>query len=209
LTNSPRTQFPLTWDYLEANRKALEQRERGRMKHSGWYGYVYPKNLERFGHSKLMTPDIAPSASFAFDSNGQYYFTSGYGISLNAFRESPLYVLGLLNSGALDLYFKCVSTRLQGGFYRYFTQYVARLPIHCINFDDPADVARHDRMVALVEEMLQLQQEKAEADAPLLDARHDLARRINRLDAEIDALVYELYGLTDDEIALVEGRSQG
>jgi hypothetical protein len=31
---------------------------------------------------------------------------------------------------------------------------------------------------------------------------------MERLDAEIDALVYELYGLTEDEIALVEGRSQ-
>ena len=30
---------------------------------------------------------------------------------------------------------------------------------------------------------------------------------IERLDAEIDALVYELYGLTEDEIAVVEGRS--
>ena len=28
-----------------------------------------------------------------------------------------------------------------------------------------------------------------------------------RLDAEIDALVYELYGLTEEEIAMVEGRS--
>ena len=30
---------------------------------------------------------------------------------------------------------------------------------------------------------------------------------IERLDAEIDALVYELYGLTEEEIAVVEGRS--
>jgi len=32
----------------------------------------------------------------------------------------------------------------------------------------------------------------------------ELARRIERLDAEIDALVYELYGLTE-EIEVVEG----
>jgi len=31
---------------------------------------------------------------------------------------------------------------------------------------------------------------------------------IERLDAEIDALVYELYGLTEEEIALVEGHPQ-
>jgi hypothetical protein len=37
------------------------------------------------------------------------------------------------------------------------------------------------------------------------DRRHDLARRIERLDAEIDALVYELYGLTEGEIGVLEG----
>ena len=68
-------------------------------------------------------------------------------------------------------------------------------------------MARHDRLVALVEEMLRLQREKAAAEARLLDSRHDLARQIERLDAQIDALVYELYGLTEEEIAIVEGRS--
>jgi hypothetical protein len=64
--------------------------------------------------------------------------------------------------------------------------------ICAINFDDPADVARHDGMVALVGEMLRLQKEHAQAEALKEDRRHDLARRIERLDAEIDALVYEL-----------------
>ena len=39
------------------------------------------------------------------------------------------------------------------------------------------------------------------------ERRHDLARRIERLDAEIDALVYELYGLTEEDIKIVEGRA--
>jgi len=62
----------------------------------------------------------------------------------------------------------------------------------------------------MVEEMLRLQEEHQEehAEAEVLkeDRRHDLARRIERLDAEIDGLVYELYGLTEEEIGVVEGR---
>lgn len=61
-------------------------------------------------------------------------------------------------------------------------------------------------MVALVEEMLRLQKEHAQAKALKEDRRHDLARHIERLDAQIDALVYELYGLTEEEIGVVEGR---
>jgi len=36
-----------------------------------------------------------------------------------------------------------------------------------------------------------------------------LVRQIEATDRRIDALVHELYGLTDDEIAVVEGRGQG
>ena len=64
----------------------------------------------------------------------------------------------------------------------------------------------HDDLVALVEEMLRLQKEHAEAEALKEDRRHDLARQIEQLDAQIDALVYGLYGLTEKEIGVVEGR---
>lgn len=48
----------------------------------------------------------------------------------------------------------------------------------------------------------------AEAERALDDARHDLAWRIAAVDAAIDALVYELYGLTDEEISLVKGNGK-
>lgn len=60
-------------------------------------------------------------------------------------------------------------------------------------------------MVALVEEMLRLKREHAAAEAAKDDRRHDLAREIERVDRAIDALVYGLYGLSDEEIAVVEG----
>ena len=72
---------------------------------------------------------------------------------------------------------------------------------------DPADKARHDRIVALVDDMLRLQQEHGEAERELEDRRHDLKRKIDAVDAEIDRLVYELYGLTEEEIMIVEGQA--
>jgi hypothetical protein len=76
------------------------------------------------------------------------------------------------------------------------------LPIRPINFADPADKARHDRMVQLVEGMLDLHKRKAAARTQI---EQDMFRdQIERTDRQIDALVYELYGLTPDEIAIVE-----
>ena len=67
----------------------------------------------------------------------------------------------------------------------------------------PADVARHDRMVKLVEQMLELHKRLA---ARKSQSDHDLyQRQIDATDREIDRLVYELYGLTQEEIEIVDG----
>ena len=72
-----------------------------------------------------------------------------------------------------------------------------------INFSDPADRARHDQMVELVQRMLELHKRLAEAKTPL--DRTTLQRQIVATDKQIDRLVYELYGLTEEEIGIVEG----
>jgi hypothetical protein len=66
-----------------------------------------------------------------------------------------------------------------------------------------ADAARHERMVALVEQMLHLHQRLAEARLP--QEKTMLQRQIEATDGQIDRLVYELYGLTEEEIGTVEG----
>jgi len=72
-----------------------------------------------------------------------------------------------------------------------------------INFADPADKARHDRMVTLVTQMPDLN--KRLQDARPGQEKTLLARQIEATDAAIDKLVYELYGLTEKEIGIVEG----
>ncbi|KUK63698.1 MAG: hypothetical protein XD82_0160 [Methanoculleus marisnigri] len=67
----------------------------------------------------------------------------------------------------------------------------------------PADVARHDRIVTLVEQMLDLNKRLAAAKAP--HEKEVLAGMIGTTDRQIGRLVYELYGLTEDEVAVVEG----
>jgi hypothetical protein len=115
--------------------------------------------------------------------------------------------LGLLNSNVLDFYLRRISTTLRGGFFRYFTQFIAQLPIRTIDFSNSADKARHDRMVALVEQMLSLNKKLAAAKT-----EHDkttLQRQIGTTDRQIDRLVYELYDLTPEEIRIVEDDASG
>jgi hypothetical protein len=62
--------------------------------------------------------------------------------------------------------------------------------------------ARHDRIVALVERMLRLHQELLEPLLPEEDENR--LREIAATDAEIDSLVSDLYGLTAEEILILE-----
>jgi hypothetical protein len=80
---------------------------------------------------------------------------------------------------------------------------MAELPIRTIDFTNPDEKAQHDKLVALVDNMLELQKKYHEArmerDKELFE------RQIKIVDAQIDRLVYELYGLSEEEIRVVEG----
>jgi hypothetical protein len=82
---------------------------------------------------------------------------------------------------------------------------VGKLPIRPIDFSDPTDKARHDKMVELVDRMLELNKQKH--SGKLAPSQVDrVVREIAATDAEIDGLVYELYSITDEERRIVESR---
>lgn len=199
--------FTLCWDYLLENREYLENREKGKMRHDRWYAYVYPKNLNQFGQPKIITPDIAPRSSYALDEKGEFSFVSGYGIVLNEDVPYSLkFILGLLNSRVLDFCFKQISSRLQQGFYRYFSQYISQLPMRRMDFENLAEKSAHDEIVKLVEKMMALQKERQSVrPEDDFDRARELDKSIANLDRMIDQQVYALYGLTEEEIKIVEG----
>jgi len=69
--------------------------------------------------------------------------------------------------------------------------------------NNAADKASHDKMASLVERMLELR--KRNPRAP--QEKESLAGEIASVDRSIDELAYQLYGLTEDEIKIVEGKS--
>jgi hypothetical protein len=73
------------------------------------------------------------------------------------------------------------------------------LPIFLSNVN-----ARHDKMVELMERMLDLHKESLKAKTP--HEQESLKRQIAATDNQVDALVYDLHGLTKEEIGVVEVR---
>ncbi len=151
-----------------------------------------------FEKPKILWPGIsAEVAAFTFDESG-FYGNDNNQIIVTDDR----YLLGILNSSLVKLALINICDKVQGGFYRLKIAYISQLPIRPIDFTDPADRERHDRMVALVEEMLVLHRQLAAARTD--HEQTNLKRQIEATDRQIDRLVYDLYNLTEDEIQIVE-----
>ena len=158
-----------------------------------------------FDKPKIIYPDIAKESRVTFDENGLYFSNTVYFIPSN-----NLYLLAVLNSKLIFSYYKRIAAVLgdpdKGGRLRWFKQDVMKLPIHRIDFDNHAEKSTHDEIDSLVEKMLALQKER-QAVRPEDDYDHvrNLDREIASVDSEIDKRVYALYGLTEEEIKIVEG----
>ncbi|HII06499.1 MAG TPA: N-6 DNA methylase [Methanotrichaceae archaeon] len=153
---------------------------------------------------KIIYPDIAKEPRFFFDIKGTYISNTAYCLG-----SDDLYLLGILNSKLSWFSISRISipfgTRAGRFRFRLIYQYMEQLPIRAIDFSDPQDVARHDSMVKLVEKMLDLHRRLAETKTG--HEKTLLSRQIEATDRQIDDLVYELYGLTEEEIAIVEEAS--
>jgi type I restriction-modification system DNA methylase subunit/predicted type IV restriction endonuclease len=154
---------------------------------------------------KMVMVKTGRSVVAAIEPEGLVTLQSLYNIQAKSTTPMRLeYILGHLNSTLVTFYARKHFTSYKRLFPQFNQTTVEQLPIRTINFDDPEDVARHDKMVALVERMLDLHKKLHAATIPADKKLYQ--RRIEATDAQIDALVYELYGLTQEEIAIVEGR---
>jgi hypothetical protein len=160
---------------------------------------------EEFEKPKIMYPVIAKESRFAFDENRRYSNDKTFFI-----RTDDKYLLGILNSKLTWGYLKRLCSVLgdpdKKGRLELRTVFLNKLPIRSINISDPADKARNAHMVKLVESMLALNEQLL--DSKSTAQKEIIQRQIDATDREIDQLVYELYGLTKDEIKIVEGETK-
>jgi adenine-specific DNA-methyltransferase len=160
-----------------------------------------PGEPARFEQPKILVRDTGGSLECMLDLENYYVKDV---LVLNKQENSDyslFYLTGLLNSQLMRHYYETSFPTLH-----VQNNELAVLPIRRIDFENLAEKLGHDEIVRLVERMLALQKERQsvrrEDD---LDRVRNLERQIAQVDAEIDQRVYALYGLTQDEIKLVEG----
>ncbi len=134
-----------------------------------------------FEKTKIVYPDIFRQLSFTVDTSGSYCNNTCYFIP-----TEEIWLCGVLNSKLVGWYYSRLANTLGSGGSRGFSIFLRQI---CVPNIDPA---KKESITNFVNEIL-----AAKAFDPETDT--------SNLENEIDKLVYELYNLTEDEIAIVEG----
>jgi len=169
---------------------------------SNFLRYDYDKLLDkgidtlRFSHEflekkpKIVYRQTANNIIAAIDTSGCYLDKTVHLIvPRRSWENCPAsLLLGLLNSKLFAYLYSYLSQETEGrAFAQVKTTYIKKLPI-------PAVMPDH-HIIELVDEILTAKERNLDSDT-------------SAWEWEIDRLVYELYGLTEEEIAIVEGTAK-
>jgi predicted type IV restriction endonuclease len=113
---------------------------------------------------------------------------------------SALYLAGILGSRLISYFVRRYYSETDQAFPQIKVTQLKDLPIPV---PTTADKSRHDRIVEMVEQMLALHKQLASGKTE--HEKTALQRQIDATDKQIDQLVYELYGLSEEEMKIVEG----
>jgi type I restriction-modification system DNA methylase subunit len=194
--------YPAVLKHLKPYKAQLVERAT----EQNWYELQQPQlNFAKYMDGpKIIFPDIAITPRFSLDDLGRYGSNTTYFIPLR-----DLYLLGILNSRLGHFYFSQVCAGLEGAgetYLRFFGQYLEGFPMRTVDPSNAADLASRDRMVALVEHMLELHARQDSRTVAPSELKR-LEREIATTEADIDELVFKLYGITDEARKIVEGLS--
>jgi hypothetical protein len=180
-------QFPLLLGHLARFRALMEARRETRLGRRAWWHLHWPRAESIWPSAKLIAVQMGPRPAFVPAIGPAYVpFSVNVFVAGNSIPEHLYYLAGLLNSRLLWNWFRHHAKRRGVGL-EINGHVLAATPIRRIDMAVPADRARHDKVVDLVSRRLELEQRQRATGA--------LCPEIEPLEAEIDRLVCELYGV--------------
>ena len=112
------------------------------------------------------------------------------------------FILGVLNSTLLSWYTYIFIFGKSIRTMHFDSVVTAKIPIPQLDLKNKQHREIHDKMVALVDSIIALNKKLAVEKNP--NAVTMVSRQINAVDKQIDALVYKLYNLSDEEIKIIK-----
>ncbi len=163
---------------------------------------IYSESVKSyFEKDKIVIARLTKKIQATIDIEKKYLGKSSFIITNNI---NNLYLVALLNSNVLNYFFsiKFTNTHLAGGYMRFDIPYLEKLPIKQIDFKNRQETLIHDQIVTCVEQLIELNKDLQ--IKTLETQKEQIKSKIGYHEEKINALVYQLYNLTEDEIKLIE-----
>ena len=179
--------FPLAYSYLLPFKdKLIEKKVRYKTNPTYWYSLHRAREISMFECPKILTPEISYGCNMTIDEEGLFHNTKVYTIIPKKQEVSNLNTLiAVLNSKLFWFYISNTGYVLRGGFFTFKTKYLENFPI-------PTERLKQDEKIGmLVHIIFSAKQSDPSADTTAMEN-------------EIDFMVYKLYGLTYDEVLVVD-----
>ena len=116
------------------------------------------------------------------------------------------YFLAIFNSTLLNFYYQNFLKSTKKVFSEIQARQVEQLPIKLLNLSNPKEKSKHDELASLADKMLKLNKELQKTHENS-DKWYSLKKEIERTDKKIDERVYNLYGVMEKEINIINGVS--
>ena len=158
-----------------------------------------PGEAERFEQPKVLVKDTTADFAGTFDDNNFYVKDV---LIIIPQDDKPAcfdlrYVAGIINSIALKFYYRTTFQTIH-----VQCEELGSLPLPPIDMGNPAEKKCHDDIVLLAASILSLNKKLPGVRTDF--EKNRITRQIESADRQIDELVYDLYGLTPEEIKIVE-----
>ena len=117
--------------------------------------------------------------------------------------ETEIYLLGIINSKLISYFWRTMFADFKASFPQVTIFSLSQVPIRKLDISGEHEKGIRDEMLVKVEMMLDAKTQLAEARTVKNESYYE--SKCSTLNRQIDNLVYSLYGLTKEEIAIVEG----
>ncbi|MCX6136346.1 MAG: N-6 DNA methylase [Ignavibacteriales bacterium] len=164
-----------------------------------------PRAPHWFSGKRLLVREVTTNGAIqATMTDEDFVFSNSVdGIKLKDDSNDEKFILAILNSKLISfLHIYTSANAFKESFPKVLLKDLLTIPI--IGIKSPSEKKQHDDLASLVDNMLKLNKD---LQGKVFDSeREPLERQIAATDAKIDQLVYQLYGLTKEEIKIVEGK---
>ena len=192
--------------YIDSFRSKIGCKEVAQGKHP-LYSLHRPRKPSIFEKgNKLLGVITEDEIVVAVDRTGAYATDGLYLFALWNERLTK-YVAGVLNSGLFVFLYRKLAIERGRVLAQVKPTLLAQLPIPPIDPEDPEDLELLVKMDDLVDTMTKICERRIASSNPVvLEQMNNLERTVNR---QIDGVVYDMYGLSEEDVDIVEGAANG